>query len=247
MTIPQGTVAIIGAGDYIGSAVAERFAAEGFTIFAGRREGGKLAPLVDKIRASGGRIEARSLDARVENSVSSFLAEADRCAPLVACIFNVGGNVRFPFVETTERVFRKVWEMSCLAGFLTGREAAKLMLPREGGCIFFTGASASRRGAVGFSAFAAAKAGLRVVAESAAREFGPQGIHVAHLVIDGGVDTAWVRNVIRKYEGDEAAESVTPGRLLEPSSVAEAYWQLFLQPRDGWTFELELRPYGEKW
>ncbi len=243
----NATVAVVGAGDYIGSAIAERFAAEGYTLFAGRRNGDQLAPLKAKIEAAGGRCEARALDARSEEGVTAFLAEADALAPLEVCIFNVGANVNFPITETTERVFRKVWEMACYAGFLTGREAAKLMLARAGGSIFFTGATASMRGGKGYAAFAAAKFGLRAVAQSMARELGPQNIHVAHLVIDSGVDTAFVRGRIAATQGQEAADRIEPGRLMEPTSIAEAYWTLHQQSRDGWTHELDLRPYAETW
>jgi len=241
------TAAVIGAGDFIGSAIAKKFAAEGFTVVAGRRNGEKLAPLVQDIEAHGGRILARSLDARNEADVTAFLSEADALAPLEVCIFNVGANVNFPLLETTERVFRKVWEMACYAGFLAGREAARLMLPHGQGAIFFTGATASLRGGVGFAAFAAAKFGLRAVAQSAARELGPNNIHVAHLIIDAGVDTEWVRGRIRDREGDAALANLDPNRLMRPAAVAEAYWQLYQQPRDAWTFELEIRPFGEKW
>src|SRR5215510_8718647 len=182
--IPRNaTAAVIGAGDFIGAAIAKKFAAEGFTVHAGRRQGEKLAPLVADVEKAGGKISARSLDARKEEDITAFLQEADRQAPLEVCIFNVGANVNFPFTETTERVFRKVWEMACYSGFLAGREAAKLMLPRGKGAIFFTGATASMRGGVGYAAFAAAKAGMRAVAQAAARELGPKNIHVAHLVI----------------------------------------------------------------
>src|ERR1700761_1279982 len=187
------SAAVIGAGDFIGGAIARKFASEGFTVFAGRRNGEKLAPLVHDIEAQGGRAFARSLDARKEEDIAAFLQAADREAPLEGCIFNVGANVNFPLVETTERVFRKVWEMACYAGFLAGREAARLMLAHGRGAIFFTGATASLRGGAGYAAFAAAKFGLRAVAQSAARELGPANIHVAHLVIDSGVDTTWVR------------------------------------------------------
>jgi hypothetical protein len=144
-------------------------------------------------------------------------------------------------------VFRKVWEMACYAGFLAGREAARLMLPHGRGAIFFTGATASLRGGAGYAAFAAAKAGLRAVAQSAARELGPKNIHVAHLVIDAGVDTEWVRERIRAREGDEGLRNLDPNRLMRPASVAETYWQLYQQPRDAWTFEMDIRPFGEKW
>ena len=243
----NATAAVIGAGDFIGSAIARKFAAEGFTVFAGRRNGEKLAPLVADVEAQGGRIVARSLDARQEDGITEFLRTADALAPLEVCIFNVGANVNFPLVDTTERVFRKVWEMACYAGFLAGREAARLMLPRGQGAIFFTGATASLRGGVGYAAFAAAKFGLRAVAQSAARELGPKNIHVAHLIIDAGVDTEWVRGRIREREGDAALANLDPGRLMRPAAVADAYWQLYRQPRDAWTFEQEIRPFGEKW
>ena len=155
---------MIGAGDYIGGAIAKKFAAEGFTVFAGRRQGDKLAPLVAEVEANGGRIFARSLDARKEDDLTAFLEDADKQAPLEVCIFNIGANVNFPLLETTDRVFRKVWEMACYSGFVAGREAARLMLPRGRGSIFFTGATASLRGGVGYAAFAAAKFGLRAVA-----------------------------------------------------------------------------------
>ncbi len=243
----NAVAAIIGAGDFIGGAIAERFAAEGFTIFAGRRDGARLEPLVSKITAAGGEIHARSLDARKEESITAFLAEADAHAPLDVCIFNVGANVNYPLLDTTERVFRKVWEMACYGGFLTGREAARLMVPHGRGCLFFTGATASLRGGVGYAAFASAKFGLRAVAQSAARELGPLNIHVAHLIIDSGVDTAWVRQRLQEREGEEAVTNLKPGQLMRPAAVAEAYWALYQQPADAWTFEQEIRPSAEKW
>jgi NAD(P)-dependent dehydrogenase (short-subunit alcohol dehydrogenase family) len=243
----NATAAVIGAGDYIGGAIARKFAAEGFHVFAGRRQGDKLAPLVNEVEAAGGRISARSLDARKEDDLTSFLQSADKEAPLEVCVFNIGANVNFPLLETTDRVFRKVWEMACYSGFIASREAARLMLPRGRGCIFFTGATASVRGGVGYAAFAAAKFGLRAVAQSAARELGPQNIHVAHLIIDAGVDTAWVRDRIREREGDEAMKNFDDTRLMRPAAVADAYWQLYQQPRDAWTFEIEIRPFKEKW
>ena len=245
MTQRHATAAVIGAGDFIGAAIARKFAAEGFTVFAGRRNGDKLAPLVGDIEKAGGKVSARSLDARKEEDITAFLQEADRHAPLEACIFNVGANVNFPILDTTDRVFRKVWEMACWAGFLAGRESARLMLPRGKGNIFFTGATASLRGGSGFAAFASAKFGLRAVAQSMARELGPKNIHVAHLIIDSGVDTAWVRERRAQLWGKEALDN--PDLLMPPASVAGAYWQLYQQPRSAWTFELEIRPFKEKW
>ena len=243
----QATAAVIGAGDFIGAAIAKKFATEGFTVFAGRRNGEKLAPLVAAIEAAGGSIVARSLDARKEDDVTAFLRDADAHAPLEVCVVNIGANVNFPITETTERVFRKVWEMACYSGFLAGREAARLMLARGRGTIFFTGATASMRGGIGYAAFASAKAGLRAVAQSMARELGPKNIHVAHLVIDAGVDTAFVRERIRQRGGDEALAKLPPDQLMSPQSIAETYWHLYNQPRDAWTFELDLRPYREVW
>lgn len=243
----NASVAVVGAGDFIGSAIARRFAAEGYAVHGGRRNGDKLAGLAEEIAAAGGRFTGHTLDARQEDSVAQFLAAAEAEAPLEVCIFNVGANVNFPLLETTERVFRKVWEMACYAGFLTGKEAARLMLPRGSGSIFLTGATASLRGGKGYAAFASAKAGLRLLGQAMARELGPQGIHVAHLVIDAGVDTAFVRDRIVAARGAEALESLPEDTLMDPASIAEAYWMLHQQTRDGWTHELDLRPYGETW
>jgi NAD(P)-dependent dehydrogenase (short-subunit alcohol dehydrogenase family) len=235
---------IVGAGDYIGAAIARRFAAGGYTVCLGRRNGDKNAALVEEIQAAGGRAHSISVDAREEQQVIDCLSSIERdIGPLDLVIFNVGGNVHFPLVETSERVFRKVWMMACLGGFLTGREAAKHMLPRARGSIFFTGATASLRGGSGFAAFASAKFGLRALAQSMARELGPQGIHVAHLIIDAGVDTEFVRERLaaKGIDHSELAENT----LMNPDSVAEAYWQLHQQSPDAWTHELDLRPFGE--
>jgi NAD(P)-dependent dehydrogenase (short-subunit alcohol dehydrogenase family) len=243
----NATCAVVGAGDFIGSAIAKRFAREGYAVFAGRRTAEKLQTLNSEIEAEGGVCVARGLDARREDDITHFLDEADAHAPLEVCVFNPGANVNFPILETTERVFRKGWEMACYGGFLTGREAARRMLPRGKGTILFTGATASLRGGTGYAAFASAKFGLRAVAQSIARELGPKNIHVAHLIIDAGVDTAFVRERSRQRGGDAALEKLEPDQLMDPESVANAYWYLHTQPRDGWTFEIDLRPYREPW
>ncbi|WP_374589801.1 SDR family NAD(P)-dependent oxidoreductase [Novosphingobium sp.] len=240
MTAPSRSVAVIGAGDFIGAAIVRKFAGEGFAVHAGRRNGDKLASLL------GGHVTGRSLDARESEDVAAFLAEAEAIAPLDLVVFNVGANVQFPLTETTDRVFRKVWEMACFAGFATVREAARIMAPRGAGKIFVTGATAGLRGNPGYAAFAAAKAGLRTMAQSAARELWPQGIHVAHLVIDAGVDTEWVRARVIERIGAEAL-AAQPDLLMPPEAVAQAYWALYNQPKSAWTFEQEIRPYGEKW
>jgi len=247
MTQRNASVAVVGAGDFIGAAICKRFAAEGFRVHGGRRQGEKLANLARDIESAGGSFTGHTLDARNEESVKAFLDAADASAPLEVCVFNIGANVNFPILDTTERVFRKVWEMGCYGGFLTGREAARRMLVHGEGSIFFTGATASMRGGKGYAAFASAKAGLRAVAQSMARELAPKNIHVAHLVIDAAVDTAWVRERIAKAQGADAAASLPPDILMNPASIAETYWQLHRQPRDAWTHELDLRPFGETW
>jgi NAD(P)-dependent dehydrogenase (short-subunit alcohol dehydrogenase family) len=247
MPARNASCAVVGAGDFIGAAIVRKFAAAGYQVFAGRRTAEKLEPLKREIEAAGGVCVARGLDARKEDDITAFLKEADAQAPLEVVIANPGANVNFPILDTTERVFFKVWEMACKAGFLTGREAARIMLKHGRGSIFFTGATASLRGGSGYAAFASAKAGLRMVAQAMARELGPKNIHVAHLIIDAGVDTAFVRDRIAKARGAEAAENLPPDVLMDPASIAEAYWAMHQQTRDAWTFEMDLRPYGETW
>lgn len=237
---------IVGTGDFIGAEIARRFARGGFTVCMGRRNGEKLKPLADELNESGTAYPF-TLDAREESQIESVFAEIENnIGELEVVVYNVGANVNFPILETTSRVFRKVWEMGCYGGFLTGREAAKYMLKREKGSIFFTGATASIRGGNGYAAFSSAKFGLRALAQSMARELGPRNIHVAHLVIDAGVDTGWVREMIRKNRG-VSVDELPPDTLMNPASIAGAYWSLHQQSRDAWTHELDLRPFAEKW
>ena len=236
-------ILVIGAGDATGGAVARRFAREGYVACVTRRSEDKLAPLVERIRADGGEAHGFGSDARKEEEMVALVDRVERdIAPIEVAVFNVGANVRFDVTETTSRVYFKVWEMACFGGFLMGREVARRMLPRVRGTIIFTGATASLRGRAGFSAFAGAKHGLRALAQSMARELGPQGIHVAHPIIDGAIDTDFIRTTFpdlyaRKEEGG----------ILDPEHIAEAYWQLHLQPRDAWTHEMDLRPWTESW
>jgi len=236
-------VLVVGAGDATGGAIARRFAREGFIVCLTRRNADKLAPLLTRIEADGGIAHGFGSDARDEAAVVELCARIERdIAPIEVAVFNVGGNVRFGITETTERVYRKVWEQGCYAGFLVGREAAKSMLPRGRGTILFTGATASLRGAAGFAAFASAKHGLRALAQSMARELGPQGIHVAHVVIDGAIDTQFIAEMFP----DRYALKDSDG-ILDPEAIADAYWQLHCQHRSAWTFELDLRPWMERW
>ena len=237
----------IGAGDAIGAAFARRFAAGGYSVAIARRDGLKSEALVEDIRNSGGSAHAFSIDARDEASVVNLFSSIEKeLGPIEVCLFNAGANFRSPLTETSSELFEKVWRLGCMAGFLTGREAAKHMLPRGKGTILFTGATASIRGGSNFAAFAGAKAGLRAVAQSMARELGPQGIHVAHLVVDGGVDSPAIHARRKAANGGENVEFL-PDSLMKLSSIAEAYWMLHAQSRDAWTFEMDIRPFMEPW
>ncbi len=237
------TVLVVGAGDATGGAIARRFAREGYTLCLTRRNADKLQPLVDQIQAAGGRAHGFGSDARQEDQVIELVQRIERdIGPLAVVVFNIGANVRFPITETTTRVSTKVWEMACLAGFLVGREAARAMLPRGRGTILFTGATASLRGREGFAAFAGAKAALRALAQSMARELWPQGLHVAHVVIDGAIDTAFIRENFPERYARKAQQGI-----LDPEHIADVYWQIHQQPRDAWTHETELRPWIETW
>jgi NAD(P)-dependent dehydrogenase (short-subunit alcohol dehydrogenase family) len=235
-------VLVVGAGDATGAAVARRFAREGYAVCVTRRTADKVAALAESIRAAGGTAHGFASDARIEGEVSALFERIEReIAPLDVVVFNIGGNVRFGITETTERVYRKVWEMGALAGFLIGREAARVMLPRGRGTIVFTGATASLRGSAGFCAFSGAKHALRSLAQSMARELGPQGIHVAHVIVDGAIDTQFIaENFPQRYALKDQ------DGILNPDAIAETYWQLHLQHRSAWTHELDLRPWSEK-
>ena len=238
-----GICCVIGAGDATGSAIARRFAHEGYTVCVARRNEDALQPLVQQINDQGGRGLAFGLDARREDQVVAFFNQIEaEVGPIQVMVFNVGGNVRFPILETTAQKYFKVWEMCAMAGFLAGREAARVMLPRGRGTLLFTGATASLRGANGFAAFAGGKAALRALAQSMARELAPKGLHVAHVVIDGLIDTAFAREHFAQRVADGGPDSI-----LNPDHIADAYWWLHQQPRDAWTFELDLRPSVEPW
>jgi short-subunit dehydrogenase len=234
---------VIGAGDATGSAIARRFAREAYVVCLTRRSADKLQPLVEEIRAAGGEVHGFASDARKEEQVAELVEAIESgIGPIDVFVFNIGANVPCSILEETARKYFKVWEMACFAGFLTGQAVAKRMATRRHGTILFTGATAALRGAANFAAFATAKQGLRALAQSMARELGPMNIHVAHVVIDGAIDTAFIReNFPARY-----AEKDRDG-ILSPDHIAEAYWYLHSQPRDAWTFELDLRPWTERW
>jgi NAD(P)-dependent dehydrogenase (short-subunit alcohol dehydrogenase family) len=236
---------VIGAGDATGGAVARKFAREGFVACLVRRNGDKLAPQIEAIEAAGGTAFAFGVDARREEQMVDLFDRIERdIGPIEVCVHNVGGNVRFSILDEafTGNKFFKIWEMACFSGFLSGREAARRMVPRGRGTILFTGATASLRGGAGYAGFAAGKAGLRMVAQSLARELAPKNIHVAHVVIDGAIDTAFIRDNFP----DRYALKQQDG-ILNPDHLADNYWHIHCQPRDSWTFELDLRPWVETW
>lgn len=236
-------VLVIGAGDATGGAVAKRFAREGYIACVTRRSADKLTTLVDEIRTEGGVAYGFGSDARKEEEMVTLIEQIERdIAPIEVAVFNIGANVRYGITETTARVYFKVWEMACFGGFLMGREVAKRMLPRQRGTIIFTGATASLRGKEGFSAFAGAKHALRALAQSMARELWPQGIHVAHPIVDGAIDTEFIRT----HFPDRYATKVQDG-IVSPDSIAELYWQIHQQPRNAWSHEMDIRPWMETW
>jgi NADP-dependent 3-hydroxy acid dehydrogenase YdfG len=242
---PQGTkvAMVVGAGDATGGAIATRFAAGGYVACMTRRDAQKLQPLVQRIQDAGGIAHGFSSDARKEQEVVDLVERIEReIGAIEVLVFNIGANVPCSVLEETARKYFKIWEMACLGGFLNGREVAKRMVTRQRGTIIFTGATAALRGAANFAAFAGAKHALRALAQSMARELGPQGIHVAHVVVDGAIDTEFIRTSFP----DRYALKDQDG-ILNPQHIAENYWHLHTQPRDAWTFELDLRPYMERW
>ncbi len=234
---------IIGAGDATGGAIAKRFAAGGYVACVTRREADKLVTLVESIGAAGHRAHGFGSDARKEEAVVALVEQIERdIGPIEVMVFNIGANVPCSILEETARKYFKIWEMACFGGFLNGREVAKRMVARGRGTILFTGATAGLRGSANFAAFAGAKHALRALAQSMARELGPRGIHVAHVVVDGAIDTEFIRSTFPERYALKEQDGI-----LNPDHIAENYWTLHVQPRDAWTFELDLRPYMEKW
>ncbi|MBE7940613.1 MULTISPECIES: SDR family oxidoreductase [Ramlibacter] len=245
MDTRQPVALVVGAGDATGGAIAKRFARGGLVACAVRRSAEKLEPLLAEIRAAGGVAHGFGTDARKEEEVVALVERIEReIGPIAVMAFNIGANVPSSILDETARKYFKVWEMACFSAFLCAREVARRMVAREGGgrgTLLFTGATASMRGGANFAAFAGAKHALRALAQSCARELGPRGIHVAHVVVDGGIDTAFIREnfperyALREHDG-----------ILNPDHIAENYWMLHQQPRDAWTHELDLRPWMEK-
>jgi short-subunit dehydrogenase len=236
-------VLVIGAGDATGGAIAKRFAREGMIACVTRRQADKLQPLVEEIRAAGGEAVGFGSDARKEEDVIALVEQIERdIAPIEVMVFNIGANVPCSVLEETAKKYFKIWEMACFSAFLTGREVAKRMVTRGRGTILFTGATAGMRGSANFAAFSGAKFALRSLAQSMARELGPKNIHVAHVVVDGAIDTAFIRDTFPERYALKSEDGI-----LNPDHIADNYWHLHAQPRDAWTHELDLRPWIEKW
>ena len=240
----KGVCLVIGAGDGLGGAIARAFAAEGHPLVLTRRAR-HLDQLEALARDIGPAAHAFGVDARSEEETVALFDRIEReIGPIEVVVFNIGANVRFGIRETTTRVFTKVWEMACLAGFLAGREAARVMAPRGKGSILFTGATASLRGREGYAAFASAKAGLRLLAQSLARELGPEGIHVAHVVCDGAIDGVFTRE---RHSEAEVEALLANDLILKPEDIAQSFVWLHQQPRSAWSHEIDLRPWKEAW
>lgn len=238
----KGVCLVIGAGDATGGAIAKRFAKDGYIACVTRRSADKLQALKTEIESNGGICHAFGSDARVEEEVVGLIEKIEATiAPIDVMIFNIGANSPMSILTETARRYTKMWEMACLSGFLTGREVAKRMLPRGKGTIIFTGATASLRGSAGFAGFSGAKMALRALAQSMARELGPQGIHVAHPIIDGAIDTEFIRTTFPERYALKGVDGI-----VNPAHIADMYLMLHQQPRDAWTHELDLRPYMEK-
>ena len=242
MTTKPNVALVAGVGEGLGSAVARRFARGGHPTVLVARSADRLARIAGAIEAEGGRGIAYVADLREESAVAKLFDDVEaEIGPIDVVVFNTGANYRASILDTPADMFEKVWRLGCYAGFLVGREAARHMVPRGQGSIIFTGATASLRGSAQFAAFAAAKGGVRQVAQAMARELGPQGIHVASVIIDGMIDSQRVRERF-----PERAAQLPPDGMLKPDGIAETYWQLHQQPRDAWTFEVDLRPWTER-
>lgn len=242
MAAKPGVALVAGVGDGLGGAIARRFAQAGHPTVLVARSAERLARIAATIEAAGGRGIAYAADLRDEAAVARLFDDVEaEIGPIEVAVFNTGANYRASILDTPADMFEKVWRLGCYAGFLVGREAARHMAPRGRGTILFTGATASLRGAAHFAAFAAAKGGVRQVAQSMARELGPRGIHVASVIVDGMIDSARVRERFP----ERIAELPEDG-MLKPEDIAEIYFAIHRQPRSAWTFEADVRPYAER-
>ena len=241
---PTAVVVGVGAEQGIGAAVCRRFAAGGYHVLVAGHTESRIEQVASRIRLEGGSAEAIVTDTTSEADVEKLfdlaLAPGAGREPVDAVVFNAGNNQVIDFRSLTAAQFESFWRVGCFGGFLVGREAARRMVPLGRGTVIFTGASGSLRGKPGFAHFAAAKAGLRMISQSMAREFGPQGLHVAHVLIDGGVNGDRLRKMAPAMVEQRGEDG-----LLDVDAIAETYWHLHQQPSSAWTQEIDLRPYKE--
>ena len=244
MGIPTAVVVGVGAERGIGAAVCRRFATGGHHVLVAGHTASKIERVAEGIRACGGSAQGVVTDTTSESDVERLfdlaMAPGSGCDPVDAVVFNAGNNQIIDFRSMTAQQFESFWRVGCFGGFLVGREAARRMAPLGRGTVIFTGASGSLRGKPGFAHFAAAKAGLRMISQSMAREFGPQGLHVAHVLIDGGVNGDRLRQAIPGMVEQRGEDG-----LLDVDAIADTYWHLHQQPRTAWAQEIDLRPYKE--
>jgi len=241
---PKGSMLVVGVGaSYgLGAAIARRFAAGGFPVVIAGRNAEKLEETAAEMKAAGATVTVAVGDASKAADVKGFVAAAERVAPLAIAVHNAGGNRPAPFLKTEESLFETFWREHALGGFQLGQAALPVLVGHGRGSLFFTGASGSLRGKQNFAAFAAAKAALRATAQSIAREFGPQNIHVAHVVIDGMIEGERLLSFRPQFKDEKG-----PDGMLNIAAIAEAYWMLHHQHRSAWTQELDLRPWSESY
>jgi NAD(P)-dependent dehydrogenase (short-subunit alcohol dehydrogenase family) len=232
-----GSALIVGAGPALGGALGRRFAAAGLNVALAARSAPERAAEMGLANVHGYAVDARD-EAQI---IELFERVESELGPLRMAIHNAGVWQNQPITEMSAEIYEKVWRLACFAGFLVGREAARRMVPRGEGSIFFTGATASVRGAAGFAAFSGGKFGLRALAQSLARELGPKGIHVAHVIVDGMIDAEAVRARFADRIDELPADA-----LLDPDAIAETYYALHAQHRSAWSHEVDVRPWTEK-
>ncbi|NOS89715.1 MAG: SDR family NAD(P)-dependent oxidoreductase [Methylococcaceae bacterium] len=242
MSAPCSAVVIgVGPEQGLGAALAKHAAAQGLHVFIAGRSEDKLQQVAETITRQGGQVTAVVADATLEQDVERlFAAIRQQAYPLDIAVYNVDSNCPAPILETDSEMFTRLWQQNCFGGFLFGKHALSIMHQQRQGTLIFTGATASLRAKPPFTAFAAAKAGLRALAQGMAREFGPQGVHVVHTIIDGVINGDRARTQFADYvaaKGDDG--------LLQLDAIVQTYWALHQQHPSAWTQELDLRPYKE--
>jgi short-subunit dehydrogenase len=242
---PKCSAVIIGVGPEqgLGATLAKCFSSKGLHVFIAGRSEDKLQQVAESIRRQGGSVTVVMADATAEYDIVHLFETVNLSGcPVDIAAYNVDSNIRSPLLETESEIFTHLWQQNCLGGFLFGKEAVSQMLTRNKGTLFFTGATGSLRAKPPFTAFASAKAGLRALAQGMAREFGPQGIHVVHTIIDGVIDGERARTQFPEFVAQKGQDG-----LLQLDAIAETYWAIHQQHRSAWTHELDLRPFKEAW